>query len=229
MGFPVAEITDFRLASPEAPELFGALEEWLDARGAVLVSARLPMDRLAESFALEEQGFRFIETVLHPRLDDLGPCALPDEEIFITDADASELEEIASLAESCFGTERFHVDPRLDKAKADKRYGNWVRGIPDQNTQVLWKIEYEQKLAGFFIFQVDDGHCHWHLTAMAPHIQGRGIGRRSWRAVLNAHLQNNVRSVSTTIAARNVRVLNLYSSLNFRFDPPEMTFHWLRA
>jgi hypothetical protein len=46
--------------------------------------------------------------------------------------------------------------------------------------------------------------------------------------MLARHLGEGVGKVSTTIAARNVPVLNLYSSLRFRFAPPEMTFHWVR-
>jgi RimJ/RimL family protein N-acetyltransferase len=41
------------------------------------------------------------------------------------------------------------------------------------------------------------------------------------------HLQRiGCDSVSTTVAVRNVRVINLYAKLAFRFRAPAMTFHW---
>jgi RimJ/RimL family protein N-acetyltransferase len=75
---------------------------------------------------------------------------------------------------------------------------------------------------------VNDGHSFWNLSAIFPGYYGKGYGRRAWLAMLRYHQENGCIAVSTTISARNIAVLNLYSSLNFRFLPPEMTFHWMR-
>ncbi|MBK8535842.1 MAG: hypothetical protein IPL59_12375 [Candidatus Competibacteraceae bacterium] len=47
--------------------------------------------------------------------------------------------------------------------------------------------------------------------------------------MLRYHQERGQDVVMTTISARNVSVLNLYTKLNFRFLPPEMTFHWVRG
>jgi RimJ/RimL family protein N-acetyltransferase len=73
-----------------------------------------------------------------------------------------------------------------------------------------------------------DGLCYWHLTAIAPAFQGRGYGKRVWREMLHFHQREGMKQIATTIAARNTPVLNLYASLGFRFQPPEITLHWLR-
>jgi hypothetical protein len=46
--------------------------------------------------------------------------------------------------------------------------------------------------------------------------------------MLQRHRNEGAAVITTTISARNVRVLNLYSKLGARFLPPEMTFHWLK-
>ena len=69
--------------------------------------------------------------------------------------------------------------------------------------------------------------CYWHLTAIAPHLQGRGYGRRTWETMLEHARRHGARQVRTSIAARNHRVLNLYARLGFHFPPPLMTFHWV--
>lgn len=230
LGFPVASLSRFRVEEQaDVRAAFQALDEWLDANAVGLVSCRLPAAGLRESFALEAAGFRFIETVLHPVFRDLQKRPPGAPELTVSGVRPPEVEALAQLAESCFGFERFHADPRLDDRAADRRYGNWVRNAAGSARQELLKIEDDGQVVAFFIVEAPAPiEAYWHLTAVAPAFQGQGYGRRVWRAVMDMHREQGVDSVATTIAARNVPVLNLYASLDFRFLPPEMTFHLVR-
>ena len=77
--------------------------------------------------------------------------------------------------------------------------------------------------------RLTDSQIAWRLTAVAPEFQGKGLGKGIWNSVLALHRDSGIDSVVTTISSANVRVLNLYSSLGFKFEAPEMTFHWVRS
>jgi RimJ/RimL family protein N-acetyltransferase len=228
-GFPVAQIHTLDLIDRVAATSdYDAFQRWLDAERVRIVSCRLPHDRLRESMFLESHGFRFVEMVLHPRMDNIQALDLPEDNLVVASACKSDLPALEEIAERAFSHERYHVDPRLDRKPADLRYGRWVRNSLDHPTQRLLKITVAGRLLAFFLVESRDGSTYWHLTAVAPQWQGRGYGLRVWQAMLRHHQADACQQVTTTISARNVAVLNLYAKLNFRFTPPEMTFHWVR-
>lgn len=229
-GCPVAQIKKIAIVDAKAARHdFSEFKNWLDVEHIGIVSCRLHHDQLRESMFLEEHGFRFIEIVLHPKLDNLQTHNISTENLKISPAEESDLFTLISIAQQAFGHERFHIDPRIDPYLADQRYGRWVANTLDHPSQILFKILDNDRLIGFFIVENLPNHSiYWHLTAISPQWQGCGYGRRVWRAMLHQHQSTGIETVTTTIAARNTAVLNLYSQLNFRFTPPEMTFHWVR-
>ena len=227
-GFPVAQITEMRIADRAHADLVPFMA-WLERENIRLASCRLTEDRLDESMLLERFGFRFVEMVLHPHLADLQTYLCAPQGLHVELADVADLPAIEEIAAHAFGYERFHADPRLVRAAADRRYRVWVRNSHEHPAQKLYKICDGTDLVAFFVTEdKPDGLCYWHLTAVSPAFQGRGYGKRVWREMLHFHRREGRTRVGTTIAARNTPVLNLYASLNFRFLPPEITLHWLR-
>ncbi|MBV5350282.1 GNAT family N-acetyltransferase, partial [bacterium] len=113
--------------------------------------------------------------------------------------------------------------------RASVRYGNWVVNSLDHPRQSLLKVvDGENIVALFIVEQLASGKVYWHLTAVAPQYQGKGLGWRAWRAMMHYHQLQGIGVIETTISARNIRVLNLYARLGARFLPPEMTFHFMR-
>ncbi len=230
-GFPVAQIHVIQVRDAiTAIDHWPAFADWLFVNDVRIVSCRLAMDCLRESFFLEGRGFRFIEVVLHPHrhtLDDLPP---QHDGLGIHPATDADLPELISIAERAFRHERYHVDPRLDPRLGERRYARWVRTSLGHPSQQLLKLVDGARLVGFFVVERQDaGAVYWHLNAVAPEHHGQGYGRRAWQAMLHRHRDEGATSVTTTISVRNVAVQNLYAQLGFRFLPPEMTFHWVRG
>lgn len=226
-GFPVGQIERISVLGADASTNFNAFEEWCTRHGIRLVSCRLPHDRLVESMFLEDHGFRFVEMVYSPRLERLNAIhALPDGPRIETAsvADRSAIEEIAATA---FATGRFLLDHRIDAALSAERYRVWVRNSFDNPRHVVLKATIGDALVGFFIVEDKaDGSTYWHLTAIAPGWQGRGVGTALWRGMIARHHAAGRTAVETTISGHNTPVINLYARLGFRFQPPESTFHW---
>lgn len=231
-GFVVGQIDVMecrdRAVSPVAIQPF---LQWLDANAVRLVSCRLRYNQLVESMLLEDCGFKFVETVLHPYVD-LSMIRCEEHGTFaIKPAAASDIATLEAIAARAFVHGRIHVDPRLGPELSARRYSRWIRTSLEHPSQRLLKVTDDAGVVlGLFVTEaLPDRGMYWHLTAIAPEHQGQGYGWRIWRAMLAHHAQEGMRSVRTTITAGNVPVLNLYSKLGFRFQPPESTFHWWRA
>lgn len=230
-GFNVASIKTIEIyKADKAAKAFEQFEEWVNARSVDLISCRLPQDQLTSSMFLESRGFRFVEMVLHPTFGRLRTLPVLKTELRVEPVRADEVAIVASLAERSFGFERYHVDPRINSKLADKRYGKWIHNSFHDEKQILLKITRLNDLVGFFVVEnKSDGMVYWHLTATNPDFKGQKMGTEIWKAMMFYHRDAGKQSILTTISARNTPVLNLYSKLNFRFFPPEMTLHWLRG
>lgn len=213
-----------------AVEEFKGFMNWLDANAVGLVSCRLPQQNLIESMFLESYDFRFVEMVLHPYLTNLHQLELAQERLDVRAATGDDLTDLMEIAGTAFSNERFHLDPRIPAGLGEKRYTQWVRNCLNHPTQKLLKISERDRTIGLFIVQESPAlkKVDWLLTAISPSLQGLGYGKRVWRTVLSFYQTQGIQTISTTISARNSRVLNMYSQLQFRFSDPEMTFHWVK-
>jgi RimJ/RimL family protein N-acetyltransferase len=229
-GFPVAQITSVAIADGAEPALaLDAFGSWCDEHHVRLVSCRLDHLQLRESMALEAAGFRFIEMVYRLRLDSFERLVPPRQVVQASLVSADDLTAIEAIASDAFTTGRFRLDWRLPPGLSDKRYATWVRNSLSASRHRILKAEVDGELVGFFIVEdKPDGSVYWHLTAIAPGWQGKGIGSSVWRTILLRHRTEGATSIETTISAHNLPVINLYQRLGFSFSSAEMTFHWLR-
>ena len=230
LGYPVASIDVIKVDDEgRADEEFKRFNDWLDQEEIKLVSCRLPHDEMRTIMFLENQRFKFIEMVLHPIIHIIESKPSGNRDLVVDAVGPHEIDLVASMAESAFGYERYHIDPRVNSSSADVRYGSWVKSVPYQKSQILVKISDHEDILGFFIIErVSDDVFYWHLTALNPEFTGKGLGMGVWSAVLLYCKELGAKSIQTTISARNSAVLNIYSRLSSRFGPPEVTLHWVR-
>ncbi len=230
--FPVAQLSRLEIRQPDAAQAdFQAFRDWRRREQVVLCACRLDHDRMQESLFLEEQGFRFIELNYHPVMERLQQAELGYlqglQPLAVERAGPEDGAILEEMAGTVFGKERFHTDPRIGATLANLRYRAWMRNsLRDEKQQVL-KFLDQGKLAGFFIVEYPaDRTCYWHLAAAAPGNQSRGFGKRIWTTMLLHNRNEGIERVETSISSHNIRVMNLYVSLGFRFLNPQTTFHW---
>ncbi len=230
-GFPVVSLDRISLQGRDPEDDFRAFEGERDRLGVGLVSCRLAHTQMAESMFLESRDFRFIEMLYRPELAlTSGQSGLQDPSLTVSFASAADVPELTEIAGSAFRNERFRLDHRLDPKVNDRRYQAWVASSLTDPVQRLRVIRDGGRIVAFFITELlPDGTCHWHLNAIANDLQGRGYGRRVWHTMIRQAAQEGAQRVRSSIVAGNVRVVNLYARLGFRFQSPCMTFHWVRV
>lgn len=227
-GFQVAEIDNVHVPERSSHrEGLVEFDDWCRDNDIRLVSCRLGHSMLRESMHLEAHGFRFVEMVYSPLLPSLEAIGQPLHAIGIVEATDRDIRQIEEIAATAFATGRFLLDWRLDPSLSHQRYSNWVRSSHSDPSHALLKAELDGDLIGFFIVERrKDDSVYWHLTAVSPEQQGRGIGMSLWRTMLLRHRLEGMTAVETTISAHNTAALNLYARLGFSFAKPQITLHW---
>ena len=227
-GTAVAQISriEVRDATRAAVD-YGQFVAWRARHDIQLCACRVPSDRLVDSMFLEADGFRFIELNYLPRLAGLQQRVFEQQGIEIAPALDSDREALAEMAGQVLRHGRFHQDPRIDPALGDKRYRVWMTNAFSRPTQTVLKCMLEGRVVAFFVIEHPEAkHCFWSLIGLAPGLQGQGLGKRVWNAMLSQHREQGIERVSTSISSHNVAVFNLYVSLGFRFPAPSMTLQW---
>jgi RimJ/RimL family protein N-acetyltransferase len=230
-GFPVAQIHSFEVGHGSDPvAVLRDFDSWCARQSVRLVSCRLESTRLRESMALEEIGFRFVEMVYEPNLASFERVAPPSHDVHVGPALTRDRAAIEEIAYSAFTTGRYLLDWRLPPDFSKRRYAAWVRTSFDSEQQLVLKAELQGELVGFFIIERGpNASVYWHLTAVGPRWQGRGVGLSLWRTMLLQHKAEGATRVATTISGHNAAAINLYARLGFSFGSAQMTFHWFRA
>jgi RimJ/RimL family protein N-acetyltransferase len=231
LGFPVGQIESIKVRGDERISWrAAALRKWLDQHGIQLASCRLGSKALKESMFLETNGFRFIEMVYSPTLSPLPDLEIADPNLEIATATVGDLGRIEAIAGSAFVTSRFFLDWRIRPDAGHNRYRQWVRNSFGDSQQVVLKATQHGLIVGFFIVEErPNGTVYWHLTAIDPASQGRGLGKCLWTEMIRWCRARGGLRIDTTISAHNVAVMNIYAALGFRFDVPRMTLHWVRG
>jgi ribosomal protein S18 acetylase RimI-like enzyme len=226
-GAPTAAISSMKLKrQSEAGDAYAPFRDWCMRSSISLVSCRLRQDELAECGFLESRGFRFIELNYRPTLSRLNGFA-DDPEIDIRQAEPEDETQIAAFAGEIFDTGRLHVDPQVGPEIGNRRYRAWAANAFRHPGQQVMKCCMDGRTVAFMVVeQTSPTNRFWSLVGLAPGLQGQGLGRRVWRAMLGFHRGEGVTEVSTSISSHNVAVQNLYVSLGFRFPAPSITLHW---
>jgi GNAT superfamily N-acetyltransferase len=229
IGGSAATITSIAVhEQAQAAEDFRLFVEWCDASRVLLVTCRLPHDRLDQCGFLEARGFRFVELNYRPELAHLHQVDLgEDDGVAVEEVGAIDKVRVAEIAGQIFEAGRFHADPLIDPRVGDLRYRQWVLNAFRNPAQRVWKCSEADRITAFFVVEYPEpDRRFWSLVGLAPGLSGKGLGARMWRAMLRKHREEGAARVSTSISSLNVAVLNLYVKLAFRFPPPEITMHW---
>lgn len=228
-GKPVAQISHLCVTdAAHADRDYEPFVRWCKHHAIELCACRIPTSDMVESMFLEDRGFRFVELNYLPVLTRLQERSFEPNGVVVASAGEQDRDTLADMAAETLRHGRFHQDPRIDPALGAKRYRVWMTNAFTRPGQQVLKCLLDNTVVGFFVIEhPQPTHCFWSLIGLAPGLQGRGLGKRVWNAMLDHHKRAGIEQVSTSISSHNVAVFNLYVSLGFRFPAPATTLQWL--
>ena len=199
-------------------ELSEYSEAALDAAVRAPGHYTIKVDPLANKASLHAHGFYYCDTLLATvgSPDRLPALAIPPE------LKVSKTVDTAAVLEICHGAfshGRFHRDFLLPHEGANLRYDNWLRQLLKAGN--VYGLFHGDALGGFIGVNGNSLVLH----AVAPSMRGRGLAKYWWHTVISELFTVGNQTVTSSISASNVAVVNLYASLGFSFKQPQDIYH----
>lgn len=205
-------------------------------RGLDMLIARCDTQRLACAQALEQAGFRLMDTLVYytQRLATRRPPALPAGygSRLAGSADAAAVEALArETFQGYLG--HYHADPRLDRRACDEVYADWARRscVDASVADAVVLIEHSHdgrpaELAAFATHaRVDDSTWEGVLYGVGRSHQGRGLYAEliALGGALGAERGHSTMLVSTQVT--NLSVQKAWCKQGFLPIRSSYTFH----
>jgi ribosomal protein S18 acetylase RimI-like enzyme len=199
------------------------LEPDLNFEPKSFIDVKIPVDQIAPLTALQNLGFRLIDTNVQ-LLRTAGEMRLGDYKCrFASDSDFDSVCEIAS---SSFTKSRFHLDPLISKETADlvKREwaGNFFKGLRGK-----WMVlaEVEDKVVGFLqLLKKSDSTIVIDLIAIKATMQGKGIAG-SMISFANSKCLEAPGDIIVGTQISNIQSLAFYVKHGFRIISADYVLH----
>jgi len=203
-GIPTWELTEYSKK---------ALEQSMQKYGHYT----LKVDPLADKRLLHEFGFYYCDTLIEPHCNAsiLSEARHPEATI----SRNINAEQVLPICHGAFVYGRFHRDFNLPKVFADLRYDNWLKQLLDAKN--VYGLYWQAALAGFIGYSGNNLVLH----AVEEKYRGKGLSKYWWSMVCNELLASGHHEVKSSISTTNIAVLNLYSSLGFKFRNPQDVYH----
>ncbi|XDF36372.1 GNAT family N-acetyltransferase [Paracidovorax avenae] len=200
-----------------------------------LLIARCPADAVSVLHAMEERGFRLMDTLVYLRRP-VNAGNLDDAPRSVRQACAADAAAVEDVARAAFRgyVGHYHSDARLDGHAADQIYPDWARRAveePGVADSVLVYEDEASRICGFAAMRrLDDARCDGMLFAVDPGFQKRGIFGALLRASLSWTAANGYAQMEYSTHLRNASALRGVAGHGFYIYKAVHTFHcWTKA
>jgi ribosomal protein S18 acetylase RimI-like enzyme len=212
-----AQLLDFLLA----------VDNRATSLAAELLITRVKQSELFLINALEDNGFRYIESNYRPYLSLINATFPSSVGLSISKCSHDEVIALSEEVGDMFKFGRYHQDYRISNELADLRYRNWLKNAVKIDSQTVYKCsEHTGETVSFFVLEkLADKEVFLSLVGMMERFRGKGLAKSVWRAMLAFLQTRGYIKVSTSISSHNLAVFNLYVALGFTFPDPGLTFH----
>jgi ribosomal protein S18 acetylase RimI-like enzyme len=213
------------LANPDVGEEIAVLARALAREGIGLCSCRVAASDSGGIRALEAAGFRPIERLI-TLARDLALPTIPATGIH--PAEPSDQAACQAIARGAFALDRYHADPFIPKALADRQKEAWVRNGFAGRADRSWVAREAGLTRGFILCRLVAGVAIIDLIAVAAADRRCSHGRRLTAAAI-AHYAGRHSAIRVATQESNLGALALYRGLGFSEAVCEVTYHFTPA
>jgi hypothetical protein len=178
------------------------------------------IDPLVSKKELHDFGFYYCDTLLEPYCV-LKNLAIYEKEGIEISESVDDIHQIITIIYDNFKYDRFHRDFNIEQCLGDLRYNLWLEDLCKTNQ--VFSLKLFGDLVGFWAYSNHQILLH----ALNKNYQGKGLSKYFWSLACQKLFAKGYQELTSSISASNVTVLNLYSSLGFKFRNPVDIYHFL--
>lgn len=204
----------------------GVLAEYREKR-PVLICAKVPTANVGTVACLEALGFGVVETnvTLKRQVQGAGSLRGACEVGFAVPEDEA---GVRAVAGSAFRYSRFHVDPRMDNAMADRFKSEWAGNFfSGKRGDHMVVARMDGRVAGFLQLLQRDGVLVIDLVAVDASFRRRGVAA-DMMTYAQEHSEG-IRSMQVGTQAANTVALRCYETAGFVAAGSSYALHYHNA
>ena len=195
-----------------------SLESLLKERNEQYIVAKVHSGNVEALFALQEKGFRFIETMFETEIgfatrpETPSICKKMSEKVGYHIASKNEIDGVIELVRSgtIFSTDRIALDPTFSKALAGRRYAYWIADTMPKPGSQMYITEYENKNVGFNVFMDKEAYYDGILGGLFPEYLDMGIGFANMHVAVNAAYDSGAKKMISHVSSNNFQMMKLH-------------------
>jgi hypothetical protein len=193
---------------------------YIEAHHPVYVSAKIPLERIADVQALETAGFHLAECQIRSTVKLRKPydtSAYPYS--FDRVIREEDLAEVFEIAETTFVHDRFTVDRAIDPAVSGARYREYVRQSFHARDEAVYRlVDRDGRTVAFKTHRYVSGtEVLFLLGGVHSDYKNLGLGLINEYFEFNELIRKGIRKGITHISATNYPIFNLeIAQLGFR-------------
>lgn len=189
---------------------------------AYLVFIKVNSEDIKTIHFLEKLGFNYMECKYKLRIRLQKAYDIPHYKHFylkkIEKLNIKSVEEISKIVETTFVTDRYYIDPKIEKGLSGKRYKNWFINSFDDESYETYKYCFKSnnKIAAFLMIRREKSEIELVLAGVAPQFKNIGIFPSMLIEYLNMCYLWGEKSFYGFISGLNIDVFNIYNYLGFK-------------
>lgn len=212
-------------------KLFVRLHRVLHLQKGDLLFSKIPLEEYEKINILDQVGFYYIEQATTLDIDlsswNGNSFMFPNgDEYRLIPAKPSDMEAIKEIAKSTFTADRFHLDRRIPKVRADYRFEMWIENSFHNSDTVYKFIDTVGTIVGFFIVNERNTYAEFRLAGLHSLYKGKGLGKMLYHHMYQILKRKKFKTIASVISLNNIQVLNVYMYLaHAKFTQPLIVLH----
>lgn len=228
------EIENFTTTSISAfKKLIIQLQKTHKLKKGDLLVCKIPLNEYSKTYILAQNEFYFLEESITITID-LSSWKPQDfsfqdsEKYKLISAKTTDIKGIQKIAQKTFTADRFHLDTRIPKIRADYRFKMWIKNSFRSLDSIYKLVDENNDIIGFFIIREHTEYVELRLAGLDPKCIGHGLGKMLYHHMHQLLKERGHVTVKAIISLNNLPVLNVYTYLaHAKFVDPLFVFHKL--